>query len=137
MDNDPHPVANAFITNRYFLVIAIVVILVAGAAAFKGLPRQEDPIISNRFAQILTVLPGASAARVEALVSEPLEKKLKEIPSIKRIESNSRSGTSIVTIELIDAITEDTNDAIFSEVRDKMAAAAAEPYLPLPPAALE
>ena len=126
MDNDPHPVANAFITNRYFLVIAIVVILVAGAAAFKGLPRQEDPIISNRFAQILTVLPGASAARVEALVSEPLEKKLKEIPSIKRIESNSRSGTSIVTIELIDAITEDTNDAIFSEVRDKMAAAAAE-----------
>ena len=120
-----HPLAKAFVSNRHLLVITIVVILVGGLSAFKGLPRQEDPVISNRNAQIRTVFPGATAERVEALVSEPLEQKLKEVPSVKHIESTSRAGISLVNVELIDAINEDTNDAIFSEVRDKLSEAAA------------
>ncbi|MEM7384190.1 MAG: efflux RND transporter permease subunit [Verrucomicrobiota bacterium] len=120
----PHPIAAAFVTNKHLLVITIVVILVAGISAFQGLPRQEDPVITNRGAQIRTVFPGASAARVEALVTEPLEQKLKEVPAVKHIDSSSRAGISIVSVELIDGVTEESNDAIFSEMRDKMAEAA-------------
>lgn len=134
MDSRPHPLAKAFFSNRHLLVLSMVVILVAGFSAFQGLPRLEDPIISNRNAQIHTVFPGASAARVEALVSEPLEQKLKEVPAVKHIESTSRAGISIVSVELADAVNEESNDAIFSEVRDKMGEAAADfPEQALPP----
>lgn len=122
----PHSIASTFIGNTYLLSLSIIIILVGGFSAFNGLPRLEDPIISNRNAQIATVFPGASAERVEALISEPLEQKLKEVPDIKSIESISRTGVSVVSIELADKINEDTNDAIFSEIRDKMREASNE-----------
>lgn len=122
----PHPIASLFIGNTYLLLLSVVIILVGGLSAFNGLSRLEDPIISNRNAQIATIFPGASADRVEALISEPLEQKLKEVPNIKSIESISRTGVSVVTVELADKVNENTNDAIFSEVRDKMREASNE-----------
>ncbi len=119
-----HPLAEVFVSNRHLLVLTILVIMVGGYSAIKGLPRLEDPVISNRNAQILTLLPGAPADRVEALISEPLEQELREITAIKHIESVSRAGVSVVTVELADAINEETNDAVFSEIRDKVGEAA-------------
>ncbi|MCD8533318.1 MAG: efflux RND transporter permease subunit [Verrucomicrobia bacterium] len=120
----PHPLASLFVSNRHLLWLTVLLIVVGGLSALLNLPRLEDPIISNRNAQIITFLPGASADRVEALISNPLEIKLKEISSIKHIESTSRAGVSVVSVELADAVNETTNDAIFSEIRDKISEAA-------------
>ena len=123
-----------FLRNRYLLIITIIVILVGGLSALRSLPRLEDPVITNRSPLVITAFPGASADRVEALVSEPLERTLQEIPEIKHLETTSRAGTSIAAIELQDAVTAETSDTIFAEIRDRIGDAASRfPEGVLPP----
>lgn len=97
----------------------------AGYSAWRSLPRQEDPIITNRGASILTVFPGASADRVEALVSKKIEDELDEIGAIKHLDSTSRAGFSLVSVELADAVTDETVKPIYAEIRDALTDVAA------------
>ena len=116
----PQSVTTLFFRNRYLLVLSIVVILVGGLSAVFSLPRLEDPRIANRFPVIITSVPGASAERVETLVTEVLEEALQEVAAIEDIESTSRAGVSIIAIELKPEVTADENKAIFSEIRDQI-----------------
>ncbi|MGI9244670.1 MAG: efflux RND transporter permease subunit [Verrucomicrobiales bacterium] len=120
-----HPLAVLFLQNRHLLVLFVLIGVVGGLSALKSLPRLEDPIITNRNPIIITAFPGASADRVESLVTEPIERELKEIPEIKHTDTISRAGISIVAIELDDAVTTKVNKQIFSEMRDRLADAAA------------
>ncbi len=110
-----------FLRNRHLLVLSIAVLLIAGLSALLNAPRIEDPRITNRNPIILTVLPGASAARVEALVTKKLEDGLREVSEIKEIESSSRPGISLISLELEDRIDRNSNEAVFSKIRDKLA----------------
>ena len=116
----PQSVTTLFFRNRYLLVMSIVVILVGGLSAVFSLPRLEDPRIANRYPIIITSVPGASAERVETLVTEVLEEALQEVAAIEDIESTSRAGVSIIAIELKPEVTADENKAIFSEIRDQI-----------------
>ncbi|BBP45203.1 multidrug transporter AcrB [Thiosulfatimonas sediminis] len=62
-------------------------------------PRQEDPQISVPMADIIVQYQGASAKQVEALVSEPLERLLKEIDGVKHVYSASMRGQSLITVQ--------------------------------------
>lgn len=115
-----------FVRNRHLLILTIMMILVAGLSALASLPRIEDPRITNRNATIITPFPGASAERVEALVSKKLEDRLRELSEIKTIASTSRSGISIVNVELQDWVGNADNERIFAQVRDQVDAAAAD-----------
>lgn len=118
--------ALALMRNRHLLVMVLLVILAAGASSLLSLPRTEDPRIVQRRPIVLTRLPGASPERVEALLSEKIEQKLKEITEIRDVDSTSRTGISLVTITLEDSVYD--NDEVFSEIRDQIAAAV--PLLP-------
>jgi multidrug efflux pump subunit AcrB len=110
-----------FFQNRHLLVLSIVIVLVAGASAYITLPRAEDPIITNRNPLVITQYPGADATRVEALVTEVIERELDEIDEIKDINSTSSAGVSVVAIELKDEITKQNNEQVFSKIRDALA----------------
>jgi multidrug efflux pump subunit AcrB len=111
-----------FFTNIRLLILTIILILGWGLSSYQSLPREEDPQLVSRVAVITTAFPGASAERVEALVTTVLEEELAEIEEIDVIESDSRVGFSTVSIELSDAI-KDTQP-VWSKVRDEMDAAA-------------
>ncbi|MCW8886213.1 MAG: efflux RND transporter permease subunit [Motiliproteus sp.] len=106
----------AFMDNNRLLALFIVLLLVAGLGALNTLPRAEDPRITNRVARAMTQFPGASAERVEALVSEKVENKLRKLSEIKLISSVSRPGISVVRIELQDHITDTAR--VWSRIRD-------------------
>ena len=112
--------ALAFFRNPYLLSLALAIILLGGISTLGNIPRIEDPRITARFPQVTTLLPGASAARVEALVTDPLEDSLLEIAEIKKIESRSLPGISIVTIELADEVGPGENEQIFSEIQNQL-----------------
>ncbi len=116
--------SNLYYRNPRLLVLTIGVIVVAGLTSFQVMPRLEDPKLTNRFATVKTVFPGADAERVEALVTEKLEKKIREIEEIKLIESQSRVGISTMTIELRDDVVQ--VDEVWSRVRDQVGDAAAQ-----------
>ena len=107
-----------FFTNVRLLVLTIILILALGLSSYQSLPRQEDPELVSRVAVITTAFPGASAERVEALVTTVLEAELAEIEEIDVIESDSRVGFSSVSVELSDSIKE--AQPIWSKARDAM-----------------
>lgn len=116
----------ALTENRHLLILTISMVVVAGISAFLTLPRIEDPRITTRNAVIITPFPGASASRVEALVTKKIEDKLRELAEIKTTESTSRKGISVVSIKLQDGVGAPENERIFSKVRDRIAQAANE-----------
>ena len=106
------------ISNTRLLILMTALLMVSGISAFMTLPRAEDPVIINRYANITTSFPGASAERVETLVTEVIENKLRELSEVKLVSSTSRPGVSIVTLELSDTITEP--EPVWSQARDKL-----------------
>ncbi len=115
-----------FFRNRRLLTLAILLIVVAGVSSYGVLPRAEDPTLAQRAGRVFTFFPGASAARVEALVTEPLEDRLREIEEIRDIISVSRDGVSVVNIELLDEVPRDELSGVWSRVRDKVSDARAD-----------
>ncbi|MCF2856166.1 efflux RND transporter permease subunit [Pseudoalteromonas sp. SMS1] len=107
------------LNNARFQALLVALLLVSGFAALNSLPRTEDPRINNRFAFVTTYLPGASAARVEAQVTEKIEQKLKQQSEIKNLIGMSRAGISVLSVELGDDV---TNSApVWSRLRDLLA----------------
>ena len=113
-----------FYQNIRLLILTIVMLLAWGFSSFQALPRQEDPELIARIAAVQTAFPGASAERVEALVTTVLEAELSEIEAIKVLESDSRVGFSTVLIELVDSVKH--AQPIWAKVRDEMDDAAAQ-----------
>ncbi|MCB1684345.1 MAG: efflux RND transporter permease subunit [Pseudomonadales bacterium] len=111
----------AFYTNPRLSALTVIFVLLIGALALSSLARQEDPTMTERWASVSTFLPGSSAERVESLVTEPIETKLREIPEIRTLDSHSRIGYSLIGIELYDHVGPGENDIVWSEVRDKLA----------------
>lgn len=113
----------ALIASPHLLGLSVALILVAGLAAWTSLPRIEDPRITTRNALVVTPLPGGDAERVESLVTKPLEDALREVAEVKTIESTSRAGISLISVELDDTVGPDENQALFSKIRDRLAEA--------------
>ncbi len=104
--------------DRRMLVLIVGLVVVAGLSSVVILPRMEDPVLIQRVAIVNTPLPGADASRVEALVTEKLEDELREVDTIKELRSQSRSGLSSITIELLDTVME--SDLVWSEIRSRL-----------------
>lgn len=112
--------------NGHLLLLTLIVLVAAGASSFAGMPKMEDPRIENRNPTIITALPGASAERVDALVTEPLEDVIREVAEVKILRSESRPGVSLIRIE-IDDFAPDPKE-VFGRLRDKITDA--QPLLP-------
>ena len=105
-----YPWYTLFYRRGHLLVLSLVILITAGLSALGSLPRLEDPRIDTRNALIITSYPGASAERVEALVSDVLEDRLREIYEIKEVKSTSRAGISVVSIETQDWVNNSNNE---------------------------
>ncbi|MDJ0590324.1 MAG: efflux RND transporter permease subunit [Pleurocapsa sp. MO_226.B13] len=109
---------NLFYRNTRLLILTICLILVWGLFSLQALPRMEDPQPSLWVSQITTQFPGASAERVESLVTEKIEQELLEVEGIKYITSTSRLGSSAITVELQETV-RNINE-VWSRVRDRL-----------------
>ncbi|MCP5092260.1 MAG: efflux RND transporter permease subunit, partial [Gammaproteobacteria bacterium] len=106
------------ISHARFTGLLVVAALLGGLFVFVSQPRQEDPEVTLRSAQVVTRFPGLSPERIEQLITRPIEDKIKEIPEIKDIKSVSSTGLSIVTPE-VDAAYSDM-EPIWADLRNKM-----------------
>ncbi len=105
--------------NRITL-LALVVVIVMGLLEYSNLSRDSMPPFTIRVATIITNFPGASPERVESLISDKVEKVLQEIPEVKTISSTSRTGVSIVKINISDDVPESKLQAIWDLARRKL-----------------
>lgn len=116
----------AFVENPRIISLSIALLIVWGLAALATLPRTEDPLIVGRLGVVITQFPGASAERVEALVTEKLENRLRELPELQHIFSSSRRGLSLINLEVKEQYSEEQVDLVWSKARDLMNEARSE-----------
>ncbi len=100
------------------VALILMVLISAGLSSFLSLGRQEDPTITNLFATVTTQFPGADPERVESLVTAEIEDELRKIAEIDTVASVSRSGVSVVSIELLETLDEATIEQVWAEARD-------------------
>ncbi|WP_299369046.1 efflux RND transporter permease subunit [uncultured Tateyamaria sp.] len=110
------------------VALALLVIIAAGLSSLLAIGRQEDPTITNLFGTVTTVVPGADPARIEALVTQPIEDALREVAEVDVIESTSATGISIVSVELGVTVPNDRIEGVWAEIRDDLSELA--PTLP-------
>lgn len=105
------------IYNRFLVILMSLLLAGYGVYAFKKLPIDAVPDITNNQIQINTVAPGLSPHDVEKGITFPIENALMNIPSLEMTRSISRSGFSQVT-----AIFKDKVDIYFArqQVNEKL-----------------
>jgi multidrug efflux pump subunit AcrB len=111
------------------VVLLLTALLLAQGlyALLVSLPRREDPDLQGRWAQVVAVYPGATAAQVEMLVTDRLERTLREVDDIKTVSSDSRPGLAILQIESADHMT-GSLQKMMDDIRERVADA--RPTLP-------
>jgi heavy metal efflux system protein len=84
--------------HRAIVLALLAVFVIAGIFAFRRLPVEAYPDVTNVSFQIITLFPGHAAEEVELLVTVPIENVMNSIPKRASIRSISLFGLSQVTI---------------------------------------
>ncbi len=111
-------ITQAALENNRVTLVALLVILFAGLGAYRDMPQNEDPGFIIRVALVMTYFPGASPERVEQLVTDPLEEAIQEIPELDYISSESKTGVSLVYVNILESYTE--MRPIYDDLRRKV-----------------
>ena len=106
------------IKNNVTLLVLVILLSLSGIASYMSMSKQQDPGFIIRAVVVTTLFPGANPARVEELVTDQIEEVLQEIPEIDYVESESRSGISIITVNFLEKYTE--MRPLFNKVRRKV-----------------
>jgi len=124
------------LTNHPLVNILFGVVLVLGTLSYLQMPREQDPEINFNFVSIQTVLPGASAADVEELVTGPLEDALRNVQDIRFVSSSSRDGVSNILVRFrelserqFDKRLTDLRREIQSKTNDELPDDVEDPYV--------
>ena len=98
----------------------IAMVGIAGLLAYFQLGQREDPDFTLRVMVIRTLWPGATTSQVDDQVTDRILKKVQEMPYYKVATSYSRSGESIVILELLDIAPPDEVPQLWYQVRKKV-----------------
>ena len=101
-------------------VLLLAFICLAGFLSLNSLPRQENPELAQRWSTVQTVYRGASPARINTQILDPLEAKLREVQEIDEIQSVAAEGFASTAIELKDDVPQELIEQVWSEVQDKI-----------------
>lgn len=101
-------------------LVLTVLICGGGLAAYQTLGRLEDPEFTIKQAPITTPYPGASALEVDREVTNVIDQAVQEMGRIKRIESRSLRGLSIVQVVIQDQYAKDRLPQVWDELRRKI-----------------
>ena len=82
--------------TRYFLML----LLAAGVFGYFKLGQNEDPTFTFRVMVVSAQLPGATAAQVEQLLTDKIERKLQELPWLDKLRSYSKPGEALIFVQV-------------------------------------
>jgi CzcA family heavy metal efflux pump len=115
----------AAIRNHVAVYTFIVIIFIVGTYSYVTLPREASPDISIPLVIVTTPYVGVSPSDMETLVTNELEKELKNLENVEEMRSSSKEGISIVSVKFDPSV---DIDAAVQKVRDKVNIA--KPNLP-------
>ncbi|MBN8546928.1 MAG: efflux RND transporter permease subunit [Ignavibacteria bacterium] len=105
------------IDNKTSVFVLVFIIAIMGFISYVSLPREASPDIAIPLVIISTPYPGVSPEDIESLVTTPIEKEVKKIAEVKKIQSSSFEGYSLIQVEFQSGY--DIEDAL-QKVREKV-----------------
>src|SRR3954471_3250334 len=90
--------------NRLFIFLATIMLIIWGVIAFKNIPIEAFPDVTNTEITIITQWPGRSAEEVEKFVTIPIEITLNPVQKKTSLRSTSIFGLSVVKLIFDDGV---------------------------------
>ncbi|MCJ7601213.1 MAG: efflux RND transporter permease subunit, partial [Desulfobulbaceae bacterium] len=109
-------VSDTAVKKSVTVLVLSVLIIVFGTYCYIVLPRESDPDISIPNVFVSTEYRGVSPTDIETAITIEIEKKLKGLDGLKKIQSISAEGLSSINVEFV---TGTDIDQAMQDVKDK------------------
>jgi multidrug efflux pump subunit AcrB len=110
-------VSDTAVKNSTTVYVLAVLLIIFGVYCYKALPRESEPDITIPNVFISTEYKGVSPTDIETSITIEIEKKLKGLEGLKKIESVSSEGKSMINVEFV---TGTDIDKALQDVKDKV-----------------
>jgi len=87
------------IDNKTSIYVLVLIIAIFGIISYNNIPKEQFPEIVIPKIIVTTIYAGTSPTDIENLVTRPLEKNLKSINGVKKINSTSVQDYSLIIVE--------------------------------------
>ncbi|MDU4747275.1 efflux RND transporter permease subunit [uncultured Pantoea sp.] len=108
------------LAHQQLVIFFMLLVMAAGVLSYEHLSRNEDPAFTIKTAVISAQWPGADVDTTVQLVTDVLEKKVQEIPSLDAVESETRAGQTVIYVNLRDDTSPAAVAGIWYQLRKKM-----------------
>ena len=85
-----------------FILLGVILFVGGGILAFKQLPVEALPDVTDTQVQVITLFPGRAAEEVEKQVTFPIEVALAGMPNMIRMFSHTQFGLSFIILTFDD-----------------------------------
>jgi cobalt-zinc-cadmium resistance protein CzcA len=94
----------ASLRQRVFVLLCLCATVATGVVAYRDLPVEAFPDLTNNQVVVVAEAPGLAATEVEQRVTYPVETAMMGVPGAEAVRSISKAGLSIVTIVFEDRV---------------------------------
>jgi len=88
-----------YIEKPHFILSVLLLLSAIGIIGFKEIPRKFFPDANRPKIAVVTVEPGASAEDIASHITRPIEERMKTLPLVREVDSVTKDGVSVVTVE--------------------------------------
>lgn len=110
-------ISDTAVNKSTTVMVLALILIVFGVYCYNVLPRESEPDITIPYVFVSTSYRGVSPTDIETAITIEIEKKLKGIDGVKKIQSVSSEGLSSINIEFI---TGTDIDKALQDVKDKV-----------------
>jgi cobalt-zinc-cadmium resistance protein CzcA len=97
-------ILNFFLSNRWLVLIAMVLLVAGGVYVLVNIPLEAFPDLTNNQVVVSAKAPGMSPVEVEQLVTFPMETAMLGLPHLQTLRSTSKLELTMLTIIFDDSI---------------------------------
>ncbi len=90
--------------QRLFVLLCLAALTATGVVAYRALPVEAFPDLTNNQVVVVTEAPGLTSTEVEQRVTYPIETALMGVPGAEQVRSLSKFELSIVTVVFHDSV---------------------------------
>src|SRR5262249_28107782 len=109
------------VAHPALILFLIIMFGAAGLLSYRSLGRAEDPSFTIKVVIVTAMWPGATAAEMQSQVTDPIEKKLQELPYFDKVTTYTKPAFTAMQVAFKDYTPAREVPELFYQLRKKVA----------------